>query len=288
MIITSSVAIRHFRHFRRLHCLRHMFRSMLRRLGGNKLPGAGMQIESDLHLEFRKRDLPLHKYLPRKSGAQYLVLAGDICPVKKRQEQFSELIAYCAKTWPTTYLVAGNHEYYGATRQETDDLIRGIVASYDNVHFLQRDAVDVTDNITICGCTLWSETLEPLPMNDYTQIRTEHDSPITHYDTMSWHYDDVSWLEETVKTIRDRGRRAIVITHHLPSHQLIVEKFKNDKYNAGFASHLDNLVDQAAVWICGHTHSPQQKTIGGCKVYINPRGYPNETVYRPLVVNIGK
>lgn len=221
------------------------------------------------------------------ADADCLVLAGDICPLATHRQQFEQLIAYCAETWKQTYMVAGNHEYYGGKIHETDTIIREIVAPFANVHFLQQDAIDLDDNVTICGCTLWSETLEPLLLNDYTQIRKDSDDFITYYDTLTWHYDSVAWLEEKLQKIHERGRRAIVITHHLPSFRLIAPQFKNGKYNAGFASHLENLMERAAIWICGHTHVPLQTVIGNCNVFINPRGYPNETVYRPMLANLG-
>jgi hypothetical protein len=71
-----------------------------------------------------------------------------------------------------------------------------------------------------------------------------------------------------------------MITHHLPSYDLIDEKYKTvnlNSVNQCFASNTDNLIKEPIIlWIFGHTHQPTEKIINGIKCVANPIGYPNE------------
>jgi hypothetical protein len=64
----------------------------------------------------------------------------------------------------------------------------------------------------------------------------------------------------------------------MPSFQLIAPQYQGDELNHLFATRLDNLFYDYTIhhWICGHSHSPVQKTIGNTKVWMNPVGYPGE------------
>lgn len=52
--------------------------------------------------------------------------------------------------------MAGNHEYYGHSIDQIDQKIEEICHLYNNVTYLNRKSVDVSDEYTIAGCTLWS------------------------------------------------------------------------------------------------------------------------------------
>lgn len=262
------------------------------------------QIESDLHLEFRitKRKFSLHKYLIRKKDARFLILAGDTCPVKLYEDTWQTLLQYCSLTFEQTFFVTGNHEYYDSSRDYVDKKLRELSSLHGNVHFLQRDVYRFADNGPILlGCTLWSQTIRPIPrMADYSCIYKDNMTTttptkreyITHEETLQWHLEDQRWLEETLSVFSQQtlltsvSPDIIVITHHLPSRDLIAARYIGDADNIAFASDLDHLCQMAKVWVCGHTHVPKITYIKGCYVVINPRGYPGETTYRPLVVTV--
>lgn len=63
-------------------------------------------------------------------------------------------------------------------------------------------------------------------------------------------------------------------THHLPSMQSVSAQYKQELTSCAFASHLDQLVEQADYWVHGHTHDSFDYMLGKCRVLCNPRGYP--------------
>jgi len=69
----------------------------------------------------------------------------------------------------------------------------------------------------------------------------------------------------------------VVITHHLPSYQLIADKYQKHPNINFYASNLEYLVEKADIWCCGHSHSLKYATIGNCQCYLNPVGYSHES-----------
>ena len=66
-----------------------------------------IQIASDLHLEFHKTQPAGYSGIEAVTGADVLILAGDIALGTNAVSVF--------KDWPVPVLyVAGNHEYYGS------------------------------------------------------------------------------------------------------------------------------------------------------------------------------
>lgn len=265
------------------------------------------QIISDLHLEFVKAasnaltETFFEKFLPKAAEAKYLILAGDVCTIgdKAGQERYHSLMKYCSRCWEKTFVVAGNHEYYGTSKTQGDAILRRI-CNMENIVYLNQDVYQLPEHgLTILGTTLWSNTTIPVSMNDYNQIYAEAEdvdnpdeaeskntSTITHYDTLVWHHNDVHWLTGQIDRIRRDGTRIMCITHHMPSKTLIAPRWEGHPINAGFASDLDYLVNEVDFWVCGHTHTYTSTTIGKCQVHINPRGYPGENVYRTCLMGV--
>ena len=88
------------------------------------------------------------------------------------------------------------------------------------------------------------------------------------------HKDDKLWLETNVDS------NTIVMTHHLPSYELIHPDYKKQdfqKYNSGYASNLDDIVYNARLWIYGHTHFSNNMDSGkNFKYFSNQMGYLDE------------
>jgi hypothetical protein len=72
----------------------------------------------------------------------------------------------------------------------------------------------------------------------------------------------------------------VILTHHLPSYELIDDKFKVigiNKFNQCFASDCSEFFKEPVkLWLYGHTHKPKVAIINGIKFGCNPRGYPDE------------
>lgn len=260
---------------------------------------AVFQVASDLHLEFVSSARQLtasyfEKFLPKKKNANYLILAGDICTLGNSdgQERYQSLMNYCSTQWEKTFIVAGNHEYYGTSKDAGNDTLRRL-CNAENIVLLNQSRYEMPEhNLVILGATLWSATSKPVAMNDYNQIYVNEAADmdtITHYDTLVWHHDDRDWFTKEIAAHRasDATKQLMCITHHLPSYTLVAPRWQGNPINAGFASNLDHLVHDADYWICGHTHIYTETTIGKCRVLINPRGYPGENPHRTCTISIG-
>ncbi|MDH2092424.1 metallophosphoesterase [Rhizobium pusense] len=248
---------------------------------------------SDLHVEF---GVPF-KHLPPED-ADVVVCAGDIA-TKGILPSIEWLTQNIARTIPIVF-VAGNHEFYGASFQES---IRNaeIAANYPDFHFLENDVVEI-DDVTFVGGTLWSDfrlfdrnpevamAYAKAGMNDYRRIKFSKEpyrkfQPIHAYRK---HQETKAFLATELRRLR--GRNTVVVTHHAPSGQSISPEFKDDPLSGCYASNLEDLIveTQPAVWIHGHVHHKNNYRIGETTIVSNPRGYPGESSgFEPeLVVEI--
>jgi predicted phosphodiesterase len=246
-----------------------------------------IQYVSDIHLEFhdkKNRGQIQADMFVKPSGAPYLALCGDIgIPELPAYKTFLE---WCSPRWKKVFLVAGNHEYYHYrlneqfTMDQKKEHIRTICADLPNVHFLDRSVHKLEEEgIDVLGCTLWSHIPEEkkqtalMYMNDFRQME------ITVERFNELHQADRAWLLTQLKRCETEGKKALVLTHYLPSFQLIAEKYKGHSLNCCFASDSEDLVQWPACgWICGHSHTGVRKVINGVPCALNPHGYPAESV----------
>ncbi|EJE54411.1 putative phosphohydrolase [Acidovorax sp. CF316] len=228
-------------------------------------------ILSDLHVEFS----PFVPDPAATAAADVVVLAGDI-------HIGSQAARWARKTFADkpVVLVAGNHEFYDGHWQRTLDDIREM-ALREQVHFLEKDAV-VIGGMQFLGTTLWTDFeyfgAATVPramaeaqryMADYMCIRG-----CTPEATLERHRASRAWLEAELAKPASPGDR-VVVSHHYPRKRSTAPQYQNDLCTAAFGSELPaELLDQAGLWIHGHTHSSFQYRVGRCRVVCNPRGYP--------------
>ncbi len=183
---------------------------------------------------------------------------------------------------PVLY-VLGNHEFY---REKSPGLLDKLKrdAEGTNVHVLENDSIEI-EGFRFFGCTLWSDMdllgdqrASPIAaadaMNDYRLIRLSKTyrrlSPI---DTKAWHARSVKKLREFLEA--GDPERSVVVTHHAPSIQSIVDGYRSDHLSVAFASNLDEFIleYQPCLWIHGHAHESYDYHIGKTRIICNPRGY---------------
>jgi hypothetical protein len=122
-------------------------------------------------------------------------------------------------------------------------------------------------------------------LTDFATIYAEKGERLTIDDWNALHDAAANFLEGALEEVGATGRRALVVTHYLPSHRMILPQYAGHPANAGFAASCDALVDHPAVaaWFCGHSHGSGR--VGSC--HLNARGYPGEesqAVYSPCYV----
>lgn len=224
-----------------------------------------------MHIEFEN-------FLPAKSDAELVILAGDIWKQDKG-------IRWAKETWQQTPViyVAGNHEFYDAERNDTLAKLRSS-AERNNIHFLENDEVIIAGT-RFLGCTLWTdfelfgathnknEVMEAcrIGLADFNKI-VESIQPFTPGDANTLFNNSAAWLEQKLINERFDGK-TVVITHHLPSFLSVEPQYSSAVTSSGFASNLDRLLGYSDMWIHGHAHSSSDYYTKGTRVICNPRGY---------------
>jgi hypothetical protein len=242
-----------------------MIRTAMRRLR--------VQYASDLHLEFSGSVAATHLLQP---VAPILVLAGDIG--NPATAVYRDFLRECGQAWKHVVVIAGNHEFYGcgsAVAGRLEACRSAATAAGRNVHFLDRERV-VIEGLAFLGCTMWTditgaEELVRSRMNDCRAIGVGPE------DLKTWHRRDRVWLEGELAACREEGRGAVVVTHHLPTEDLVASRFRGHPINVGFVTALDGLIEEPVrAWICGHSHVGGIVFKGQIPCGLNPRGYPGE------------
>lgn len=233
-----------------------------------------LRVFSDLHLEFGA-------YEPPPLACDAVILAGDI-------HQGTAGLQWARRHFPheTIVYVPGNHEYYGHDWNELAGDLRQAAARMD-IHLLDRASMTLA-GVRFLGCTLWTdfdlfgaEQREAAmaacarTLHDYRHIRSGGRC-IAPAQTRDRHLRDRAWLEgELARAAAGAWRATVVVTHMVPSDRSTAERYRSQALSAGFASHLDALVEGADLWIHGHTHDSYDYALGKCRVICNPRGYPH-------------
>lgn len=243
---------------------------------------------SDIHLEMEnEKNRPEFSKLIGCSGGENLVLAGDIGQVGVGR--FEEFIEWCCERWNRVFYVTGNHEYYlglhsKMTMQDIDTAIENQTKKTTNFFYLRgTECIDIPNtDISVVGCTLWTEIPDELlseskfTMNDYNYILIDETRSLLPLDSRALHRNQRCLLEKQIRAAVARDRRVVVVTHHMPSYELIGKQWKGCKMNCCFASNCDDLIGIKGViaWFYGHTHMRGSKKIGGVDCLVNAIGYP--------------
>jgi predicted phosphodiesterase len=263
-----------------------------------------IQYISDIHLEFYKK----LESLPQIAvTSDILVLAGDIgYPTTTLYWDFLE---QQASRFKHILLITGNHEYYHTQNaikkgrvldiHTIDELIASELKRREltNIHFLHSgNQFVIIDKVCFIGTTLWSHIPDEAiyevshRMNDYRNIFIKNgDGSLQNIIPSDVNVLHLKQKDDLIHTLVNTSKsntieKIVVITHHLPSFELIHPKYQTDELkelNSAFACDiLDTLDDELKakidLWICGHTHSPESKVVNGVQCVINPIGYPGE------------
>lgn len=211
-----------------------------------------------------------------------LLMAGDIGNLST-EEQYNKLKFFMYNIAPyftKIIWIFGNHEYYNLSLYDARlvgyKLNSELNQIYNNKFVLLINDIYEINGYTILGTTLWSYALNS--ENTTNCIGMVHDFK-SHNEYNEEHLKDVTWLTYMLNIFKNNNKNIIVMTHHLPSYQCILPKYRiYDKINSYFASNLDHLImPNIKAWIYGHTHTADEKNINGVNLYCNPLGYKTES-----------
>lgn len=226
-------------------------------------------IYSDLHNEF-------DCFAPPDIEVDLVILAGDIDllhrGVRWANDAFTSDVIYCS----------GNHEFYKGHLTRTREKMEAAAASH--VHVLDNQ-VWTSDGVRFLVATAWTDfsgTDDVMAassacvreLNDFRMIRTGSEyRRIRPADLIEKNRTTYEFLCKQL-AIPYVGK-TVVITHHCPIPEASGSEHSGH-LSAGYFNRWHQLVDQADVWIFGHTHHSLDQFFGQCRLISNPRGYPSE------------
>ncbi|MCW7478343.1 metallophosphoesterase [Leptospira bandrabouensis] len=240
-----------------------------------------IQYASDLHLEFPEN----RKFLSENNIIQngdILILAGDIIldKTRKNAEKFFE---DWTKQFKFVIYIPGNHEFYsGEVLYSYPNYYKEIS---NNFYKLNNKTIEI-ENIRFICSTLWTNI--PIKLkndfesesNDYKLIQYSKKQIekrlITIEDTNLFHDISVKFIEsELAKPFQGK---TILVTHQLPSFDLILDSDNNELIKHYCATNLENIYANHKIdfWIFGHYHRTVNKKMFNTTFVSNPLGYMSE------------
>jgi hypothetical protein len=259
-----------------------------------------LQYASDLHLEDYHQQ---HNSNPEffktllipQPDVDALILAGDIG--HPHSAILTQFLIYCSANWPHTLWVMGNHEYYNICSpplwkhrtfhsvESIQQRIKILGKKIPRLHILDNTPFVFPrfPDYIFLGTTFWTDLsdlseVDARVSNDFRYIGFESKAPLQPYNVTALHKKAKQWLIEQLDLCQQQGKKAVVITHHLPTYKIILPQYQDSTENELFASHSDSLVTHPAtlLWICGHTHGALQQRVGMAICTYNARGHNHE------------
>lgn len=248
---------------------------------------------SDLHLERIQYDYTITRVSP------ILVLGGDIGRFCDYDKYHGFLSNQCEQ-FDLVLLVAGNHEFYGSSREEGLEAVERLTKEPSmrcKLRFLNRSRVDLPNsNMTILGCTLHSHISQGYTKltNDFSRIKNW--SVKAHNEE---HGRDLSWLRDSLQSLgqAEFKRNVIIVTHYAPMFERVCHPHnENNAVSQCFSSHALRHVRKSggmwsvSHWIFGHTHWNAKIKVANSTVLSNQlcndqKGlswWQRKTLYRPF------
>lgn len=235
-----------------------------------------IQYASDLHLEFADNWRVLKQEEPMNVRGDILVLAGDIGYLGDDNYQTHPFWDWVSENYQQVIVVLGNHEFYKF--YDLSSMHDGLIGEIrSNIHYYYNVVVHIQD-IDIIVSTLWANiTLEDAyitehSVTDFRRILYGEDI-LTFADFNREHKRCLEFIKQSVAD--STAKHKIVVTHHVPSFQLMSPEFQGSRINGAFTvEHADYIATSGIdYWIYGHSHRNIDKTIGTTRCICNQFGY---------------
>jgi len=247
-----------------------------------------VELLSDIHLEHNQgHGTSLYQY-DFPVMADDLALLGDIGNTK--DDGLFEWLDLQLMRFRRVFFVAGNHEPYGSTLDESHKRLSDYAAMRHEPGegrgvfvYLYRTRYDLSPTLTLLGCTLWS-ALDPQHVQAIASFSPDfkYTKSFSASDYDRAHQTDLAWLEESIISLRtnDPERQIVVFTHHSPTDADTQDpKFKGGIAGSAFATELTEREwwgPPIRAWCFGHTHWTCEFMRQGVRVLSNQRGYPTD------------
>ena len=234
---------------------------------------------TDIHLNFLN-PVQFEKFIQliRNAKADSVLISGDIgeAPRLKYYLQQLESRLRCP-----IYFVLGNHDFYGASIEDVDSLVREVTKDSKYLHWLTTDGiVELADKVGLIGHDGWADgrygnyAASQLMLNDYLAIRNfVGKNKVQRLSLLNGLGDAAaSYVYEWLPKALVRFDHVFFVTHVPPFREACQhsgERFDDDwlPYYASKAVG-DALVkvmcdhpQKKLTVLCGHTHGRQQVNI---------------------------
>ena len=246
-----------------------------------------IQYISDLHLERlspRYVEALIAKIRP-VPNVDVLVLCGDIG--NPYQQSYTDLMTKINREFAKTFVIAGNHEFYGNEVASTRQHMKEVFDNFPNITLLDNTTETYMDH-TFVGSTLWSHISNPAyKINDVFSIK---DMTIDLYNQL--HQDNREFI---MRELDRASCPAIVLTHHVPLFELTATKYRTptlEPYHQWFSANMTDVVlsHQTRIrgWFYGHTHLPSSVVVHDVPFHCNPVGYEfeNDLIHYDIYIDI--
>lgn len=250
---------------------------------------------SDLHLE--TQECPVFDI----GDAEAVVFVGDILGSREEHLQKDDSsvrrLAPLAQEWGIpVFLIPGNHEFEGRIIEEELQRLEQHARGTGVKVLYNESAIVGSDPVVLLGTTLWTDF--SLYGQDKAEAMFNHcarrigdlnhlrpDGSLLEYDEIIAEFLSAkAWLEVEMSY----AQHPVVVASHFAPHQGSVDpKWQGDKATAWFVNRLpENLIEKAAVWLHGHTHSRFDYKVGQRSghghVMCNPYGFHQKFVLDEL------
>ncbi|MCQ2289189.1 MAG: metallophosphoesterase [Muribaculaceae bacterium] len=240
-----------------------------------------IQYASDFHLENSDNAAHLQAH-PLDPVGDVLILAGDISVLGKEPAAFNDFAQWCSEHFAHTFIVPGNHEYYGGADMR-DTMHDWLVEVRHNVSFVNNRSL-IIDGVEFFFTTLWAQ-VPPQAEEIVNKYMAECSSGILDgapfranlYTPL--HQECRGWLDHALAT--STASRKVIVTHHCPV-RAEDPRYESNGLSNAFVNPMEDYVEHcgADAWIFGHTHynGARGMRLGKTVLCSNQLGYAQDGV----------
>lgn len=240
-----------------------------------------IQFASDFHLEFVENFNYLQA-LNIDAAGDVLVLAGDVFVMSKESSEFEQFCDWCSTNFKHTFIVPGNHEYYGGKDIEST-ITDWELPLRHNVKVMNNRSV-VIGGVEFFFTTLWARVE---PANEEIVNKYMPECSLAMYKGRSFKANDytevhercMQWLNGAL--VASTAAHKVVVTHHCP---VPVEdpRYESNGLSSAFVNQMEDYVAAcgADAWMFGHTHynGARGMQLGNTVLCTNQLGYVTKGV----------
>lgn len=234
-----------------------------------------LKVISDIHLEKYNEYPDPYTFLGscKNAPCDIICLCGDIGDPK--QDMYKRFLIDCANICRLrTFVVLGNHEFYGSDISSTKKLVYEICAQHDKL-VMMDNTVHVVGDITFLGTTMWSK-IDSTRMWDITHSINDffRIHGWTGCACLQEFHRSRQWLIDSLAICK--SPHVVLLTHHVPLLGIGNHVHAKGTLESAFASDMSDIItaysDRIRYWLYGHNHYSEHRIVDGVHVISNQVG----------------